>query len=67
MTGMIESIAYSFCYHLQFLISDAYLQKLDPIQILDLLTTLTRFVAIARNLNNFRQEGRLGLTMTVSA
>jgi hypothetical protein len=67
MSSMIESIALSYCNNLQFLLSDGFLQSLEPQQLHDIIVILFRLVIITRDINSKKKEdGSLKLFKSAS-
>jgi hypothetical protein len=56
MGSMIESIALSYCNNLQLLLSDVFLQSLEPQQLHDIIVILIRMVIITRDINSKKKE-----------
>jgi hypothetical protein len=67
MGSMIESIALSYCNNLQLLLSDVFLQSLEPQQLHDIIVILIRMVIITRDINSKKKEdGSLKLFKSTS-
>ena len=52
MTSMIESITLSYCNNLQLLLSDGFLQTLEPQQLHDIMVILLRLTIATRDINS---------------